>query len=78
VIVMDLCMPGLDGFEVTRRLKRSAGTSHIPIVACTGLTRSEGEGPAREAGCDDVVLKPYSPEALRDLLEDIVEGGTDA
>jgi CheY-like chemotaxis protein len=58
VILMDLMMPGLDGFEATRRLKADARTRGIPILALTGNVTPGGESAARRAGCDDFLGKP--------------------
>src|SRR5436190_2126157 len=61
-VVMDLAMPGVDGWEATRRLKADPRTARIPITACT----AHGFGPAVErvliAGCDAYVVKPCLPE----------------
>jgi two-component system, cell cycle response regulator DivK len=74
VIVMDLRLPGIGGLEATRRLKTNARTSHIPIVACSGLDRFQVETPARRAGCEEFVAKPCPPTQLRALLVDLVAG----
>jgi CheY-like chemotaxis protein len=75
VIVMDIRLPGLDGLQATRWLKQHRTTKHIPIVACTGVERSRAEPRAIEAGCDDIVEKPCSPESLRNLLESFIYEG---
>jgi CheY-like chemotaxis protein len=72
VIVMDLSMPVLDGFEATRRLKRDERTRHIPVVVCTGLERHRAWVAARSAGCNAFVAKPCSPDDLRALVEHLV------
>ena len=64
VVLMDLSLPGIDGWEATRRLKADAHTAHIPIVA---LTAYDGAGElqrATSAGCDWFVPKPCPPDAL--------------
>ena len=64
VVLMDLSLPVLDGWEATRRLKNDARTAHIPIVA---LTAHDGSGElqrATNAGCDWFVPKPCPPDAL--------------
>lgn len=71
VIVMDLHLPVLDGFEATRRLKGDARTARIPVVACTAYARLH-EMEVRTAGFDKLVPKPCSPEDLRVVLEDLV------
>ena len=52
VIVMDLSLPGMDGWEATRRLKQDAATRDIPVIALTGHALTGSEHTAREAGCD--------------------------
>jgi CheY-like chemotaxis protein len=61
VILLDAMMPGIDGFEVARRLKADFTTRHIPIVFMTGLTETEHVVAAFEAGGADYVTKPIRP-----------------
>ena len=58
LILMDALMPGQDGFETTREIKRNPAWAHVPIVFMTGLTESENVIKALEAGCVDYVRKP--------------------
>jgi two-component system cell cycle response regulator DivK len=64
LILMDIQLPGLDGYEVTRRIKSNPGLAHIPIIAVTSYALSGDEDKARLAGCDAYVTKPYSPRQL--------------
>jgi two-component system, cell cycle response regulator DivK len=64
VIVMDLSLPRLDGWEATRRIKHSAATSHIPVIALTGHAVSESKRKALDAGCSGYLTKPCLPEIL--------------
>jgi two-component system cell cycle response regulator DivK len=64
VIVMDLSLPGLDGWEATRRLKADPRTKHIPIIALTGHALAGSAERAAEAGCDAFLTKPCLPETL--------------
>ena len=64
LILMDIQLPGLDGYEVTRRIKMNAALSHIPIIAVTSYALSGDEQKAYAAGCDDYVAKQFSPRAL--------------
>jgi CheY-like chemotaxis protein len=66
VILMDAMMPGTDGIEATRRLKRDDRTRMIPVLILTGNLTPGNLSAAREAGCDDLVPKPV---ALPDLLQ---------
>ena len=61
VILLDALMPGMDGFEVARRLKADFATQHIPIVFMTGLTETEHVVAAFAAGGADYVTKPIRP-----------------
>jgi two-component system, cell cycle response regulator DivK len=64
IILMDLALPVMDGWEATRRLKMDERTKHIPIVALTGHALTQHAEGAREAGCDAFVTKPCLPDAL--------------
>jgi DNA-binding NarL/FixJ family response regulator len=64
VILMDAVMPGMDGFETCRRLKRHAAVSHVPVIFMTGLSETEHIIEALEAGGVDYVTKPIVPDEL--------------
>lgn len=64
IILMDLALPKMDGWEATRRLKMDDATRHIPIVALTGHALAGHAEGARQAGCDSFVTKPCLPDAL--------------
>jgi two-component system, cell cycle response regulator DivK len=64
IILMDLALPKMDGWEATRRLKADEQTRHIPIVALTGHALAGHAEGARQAGCDAFVTKPCLPDAL--------------
>jgi two-component system, cell cycle response regulator DivK len=64
IILMDLALPKMDGWEATRRLKLDERTKHIPIVALTGHALAGHAEGARQAGCDAFVTKPCLPDAL--------------
>jgi CheY-like chemotaxis protein len=64
VILMDLSLPGIDGWEVTRRLKRDERTRHIPVIALTAHALASARDAAFAAGCDAVVTKPCLPKDL--------------
>jgi DNA-binding response OmpR family regulator len=72
VIVMDLRLPVIGGIEATRQLRRAARTKHVPIVVCTAVDPVPAEILAREAGCDEFVPKPCTPEELLVVLEDLL------
>ena len=64
LILMDIQLPIMDGYETTRRLKADPALHSIPIIAITSYALGEDEKRARAAGCDDFVAKPYSPRSL--------------
>jgi two-component system, cell cycle response regulator DivK len=64
VILMDIQLPLLDGYEATRRIKADPALKHIPIIVVTSFAMSGDETKARDAGSDAYVAKPYSPRAL--------------
>ena len=64
LILMDIQLPIMDGYEATRRIKADPALKMIPIIAVTSYALSGEEQKARAAGCDDYVPKPYSPRQL--------------
>ncbi len=68
LIVMDLSLPIMDGWEATRRLKRDDRTKRIPVVALTGHAMAGQSKAAKDAGCDGYVTKPCLPEDLETEL----------
>src|SRR3954467_9619022 len=64
LILMDIQLPILDGYEVTRRIRADPSMRSLPIIAVTSYALSGDEAKARQAGCDDYVTKPYSPPLL--------------
>jgi CheY-like chemotaxis protein len=80
LIVMDLSLPVLDGWEATRRLKADARTQHIPIVALTGHALAGHSQGAKEAGCDGFLAKPCLPQTLAEVVRQMLDAkdGKDA
>ena len=64
LILMDIQLPGLDGYEATRRIKARPELCHIPVIAVTSYALSGDEVKAYQAGCDGYVTKPFSPRQL--------------
>src|SRR5919197_2232862 len=64
LILMDIQLPDLDGYEATRRIRANPALEKIPIIAVTSYALSGDDVKARAAGCDDYVTKPFSPRAL--------------
>ena len=64
LILMDIQLPVMDGYEATRRIKGNAALRSIPIIAVTSYALSGDEAKAQDAGCDAYVAKPFSPRQL--------------
>ena len=69
LILLDMQLPRVSGYEVARQLKAAAATRHIPIVAITAYALSGDEVKALKAGCDDYIAKPFRPRVLLDCLK---------
>jgi two-component system cell cycle response regulator DivK len=74
LILMDIQLPGIDGYEATRRIRKIPALAKVPIIAVTSYALSGDEAKTREAGCDGYVAKPFSPRQLlakiREFLPD--------
>ncbi len=68
VILMDLSLPGIDGWKVTRRLKADEALKSIPVIAVTAHAMQADEEKARAAGCDDFVTKPIDEDLLLEKI----------
>ena len=68
LIVMDLALPGMDGWTATRAIKTDVRTASIPVVALTGHARSDASTAARDAGCDAFLTKPCLPDAIVEIV----------
>ncbi|PYO57564.1 MAG: two-component system response regulator [Candidatus Rokuibacteriota bacterium] len=74
LILMDMSLPGLDGWEATRRLKSAAGTRAIPVIALTAHAMAGDREKALAAGCDDFDTKPIELERLLAKMEALLAG----
>jgi two-component system cell cycle response regulator DivK len=78
IVLMDLSMPGVDGWDATRILKADPETRDIPVIALTARTLTHETERAFQAGCDGLVAKPFDLETLADaLLRILRRDGTD-
>ena len=75
LILMDIQLPEMDGYEATRQIRTVPELAHVPIIAVTSYALSGDEAKARDAGCNGYVAKPFSP---RELLAKIREFLPDA
>ena len=72
LILMDMLLRGSDGLTLTRKLKGDPGTCDIPIIALTGLATADDEARALQAGCIGYLSKPFRPQALLDLMHQVL------
>ncbi len=75
LILMDIQLPGIDGYEATRRIKAEPDLAGVTIIAVTSYALSGDEQKALEAGCDDYVAKPFSPRKLLAKIEQYLNNG---
>jgi CheY-like chemotaxis protein len=75
VILMDLDLPVLDGWEATRRLKASDETRHIPVIAVSAYAMISDRKRAFDAGCDDFFSKPVDLKVLLERIESFLPEG---
>lgn len=71
-ILLDVCMPGLDGYDTCRMLKNTPETRHIPVVMVSGLESEQEQKAGFEAGCDAYVVKPFSVVGLLEKINTVV------
>ncbi len=71
-ILLDVMMPGLDGFEVTRRLRAAPETTHCKVVLLTALSSAEGEAQAMAAGADGFLQKPFTIRCLKSVVKNLL------
>jgi two-component system cell cycle response regulator DivK len=72
LILMDLCMPGMDGFEAAKQLKTDGATAHIPIIALSALNTALDVRRAIQAGCDSFQTKPVNLTSLHNKIRRLI------
>ena len=77
LILMDIQLPGIDGYEATRRIKAEPSLSHIPIIVVTSYALSGDEQKAIEAGGDAYYSKPFSPRELLGTIREFLSEGAE-
>ncbi len=75
VILLDIMMPGMDGFEVLRQLKTSGDTRSIPVIMLTAKTASEDRAKCRDMGAEAYITKPFKLEELRETVKRLIRPG---
>jgi two-component system cell cycle response regulator DivK len=73
LILMDIQLPSIDGYEATRRIRSNADNKSIPIIAVTSYALTGDEAKALAAGCDAYVAKPFSPRQLLAKIRDYLQ-----
>jgi two-component system, cell cycle response regulator DivK len=76
MILLDLMLPALDGFQVARQLKADPATRTIPIVAVSAMARADDREAALAAGCDEFVRKPFELDDLENMIRKYLNNGT--
>jgi CheY-like chemotaxis protein len=74
IILMDMSLPVIDGWEATRRVKADPATQKIPVIALTAHAMAEDESKARNAGCDDFDTKPVDIQRLMGKMKALLDG----
>jgi CheY-like chemotaxis protein len=69
LILMDLQLPGMDGLDATRIIKKDAGLKDIPVIALTAFAMQGDEEKAQQAGCDGYITKPINTREFREKIE---------
>jgi DNA-binding response OmpR family regulator len=72
LIILDLMLPGLNGFDVCESLRRDPATASVPIIMLTGMRSQFGRFAGLESGADDFLLKPFDPEQLISKVEKLL------
>jgi len=68
LILLDLMLPGMSGWEVARRLRQSPRTRDVPVIAVSALARAQEREAAVHAGCDAYLAKPFTPEEMARVI----------
>jgi len=74
LVLLDIMMPGLDGFEVCRRIKQDPATSAIPVVMLTAKKNSQDQAKGVEVGADAYLTKPFKAVRIMEVIEGLLSG----
>jgi CheY-like chemotaxis protein len=74
IVLVDVSLPGRNGYEVTQHIKQSPSLSHIPVVLLTGAFDPIDQARASEVGCDGVLAKPFEPQLVIERVRDLLAG----
>ena len=78
LILMDIQLPILDGYEATRRIKADAALASVPIIAVTSYALAGDEAKTRAAGCDAYIAKPVVPRTVADTIQQLIGGRSES
>ncbi|GAB4150374.1 MAG: hypothetical protein Kow00107_00810 [Planctomycetota bacterium] len=73
LMVLDIMLPGMNGFDVCRNMRKSLATTQVPVVLLTAISEEEGQEKGIDVGADDYITKPFSPTKLRQRVELVVK-----
>ena len=73
LILMDIMLPGIDGLEATRRIRSNPEAKEIPILAATAITDKSQLRECIEAGCNDVIVKPFTAKDLQEKIQAVLD-----
>ena len=73
ILLLDVCMPGIDGYDTCRLLKNTPETSTIPVIMISGLENQSEKDEAFAAGCDDYITKPFEMSELIEKIKKYVK-----
>ena len=78
IVLADVGMPGVDGYQVATHVKRSSASAHVPVLLLTGAFEPIDEDRARDTGCDGVLVKPFEPRQLIKTVRELLAGSRPA
>ena len=78
LVILDLDLPGISGYEVARRLRGGQDTASIPLIAATGYSATQQLDEAKGAGFDKILVKPCDPESLIKAIENVLNSPSDS
>jgi putative two-component system response regulator len=70
IILLDIILPGIDGYEVLSRLRKSDNTKNIPVIFLTGLSDSDNEEKALKCGAAGYIMKPFNPSVIKQKVKE--------
>ncbi len=73
LILMDIMLPGIDGLEATRRIRSNPEAKEIPILAATAITDKSQLRECIEAGCNDIIVKPFTAQDLKEKIQAVLD-----